>query len=254
MNRLIDIVAQLRGPQGCPWDKEQTHHSLLPYLLEETYEVIEEIEDNLTGEALCGELGDLLLQIVLHAQIAREAGQFGIDEVIQKISDKMIRRHPHVFGTAQKGQSQEQLTAQWDQIKATEKKSGKLFDDIPKSKPALVRANKIGERAAKLGFDWPDTDGVVAKIEEELAEVKVEIAQGDKAALEEEIGDLLASVASLARHFKINPELALQKSNRKFIRRFQQVERAIEEAATTQQTLSLDEMEAQWQKAKEAEQ
>jgi len=254
MQRLINIVEQLRGPQGCPWDKQQTHQSLLPYLLEETYEVIEEIEDGQTGAPLLGELGDLLLQIVLHAQISAESGGFDIQDVINKVSDKMVRRHPHVFGEAQKGQSQEELTAQWDAIKASEKKTAKLFDDIPKSKPALVRAAKIGERAAKLGFDWPNPQGALDKVEEELAEVKAEIESGNKAALEGEIGDLLASIASLARHFKISPELALQKSNRKFIKRFQEVEKGIEAAAANQETLDLEQMETLWQKAKEGEQ
>jgi len=250
MQRLIDIVARLRGPGGCPWDQKQDHQSLLPYLLEEAYEVIEEIHEKRLDQPLADELGDLLLQVVLHAQIATEEGRFNFDDVVGRISEKMIRRHPHVFAQADKNQSQEELTLQWDAIKATEKKSKKLFDDIPKSKPALLRAKKIGERAAKIGFDWPNHQGALDKIEEELAEVKVEIQTHDLQALESEIGDLLGSVVSLARHFKINPELALQKSNDKFIRRFQQVEQGIELAEAKDQTLSLDEMETLWQAAK----
>ncbi|OGH01876.1 MAG: nucleoside triphosphate pyrophosphohydrolase [Candidatus Lambdaproteobacteria bacterium RIFOXYD1_FULL_56_27] len=253
MNRLIEIVAQLRGPDGCPWDKEQSHLSLLPYLLEEAYEVIEEVQEARLGQDLADELGDLLLQVVLHAQIAKEEGRFGIEEVIQGISKKMIRRHPHVFGPAAKDQNQDQLTRQWDQIKAQEKQTPKLFADIPKAKPALLRAKKIGERAAKLGFDWPNTDGVLDKIKEELAEVEVELKKGDKVALESEIGDLLASVVSLARKCKINPELALQQSNNKFIRRFEQVESGIEAAKAQGQTLDLNQMEALWQGAKAGE-
>jgi len=253
MNRLIEIVAQLRGPDGCPWDKEQSHLSLLPYLLEEAYEVIEEVQEARLGQDLADELGDLLLQVVLHAQIAKEEGRFGIEEVIQGISKKMIRRHPHVFGPAAKDQNQDQLTRQWDQIKAQEKQTPKLFADIPKAKPALLRAKKIGERAAKLGFDWPNTDGVLDKIKEELAEVEVELKKGDKVALESEIGDLLASVVSLARKCKINPELALQQSNNKFIRRFEQVESVIEAAKAQGQTLDLNQMEALWQGAKAGE-
>src|SRR3989339_2258849 len=193
MKRLAEIVSQLRSPEGCPWDRAQTHQSLLPHLLEEAYEVIEEVNQDQLGAPLLEELGDLLLQVVLHAQIAQEAGRFDLQAVIDRVSQKMLERHPHVFGDADKNQTQDQLNAQWDRIKAKEK-VGKSVFDIPKSKPALLRAKKIGERAARLGFDWPDSAGVLDKIKEELAEVEVELKKGDKVALESEIGDLLASV------------------------------------------------------------
>jgi len=253
MQRLIYIVSRLRGPGGCSWDQEQDHHSLLPHLLEEVYEVIEEIQENRLDDTLADELGDLLLQVVLHTQIASEDNRFYFDDVVSRICAKMIRRHPHVFAQANKNQSLNQLSEQWDRIKAEEKQSNKLFDDIPKSKPALLRAKKIGDRAAKLGFDWPDHHGVLEKIEEELAEVKIEINAQDMNALESEIGDLLHSVVNLSRHFKINPELALQKSNKKFIRRFAHVEQGIQEAKEKDQSLSLNEMEALWQAAKNNE-
>lgn len=250
MKRLIEIVERLRSPEGCPWDQKQTHKSLLPYLIEEAYEVIEEINEDRLGSDLKGELGDLLLQVVLHAQIAQEEERFNMQDVIEHVAEKMIRRHPHVFDDAAKNQTQEELTAQWDRIKAQEKKSPKLFDDIPKAKPALLRAKKIGERAAKLGFDWPDFKGVFEKIEEELGEVKVEFEAAEQEKLEGEIGDLLASVVSLARHAGVNPELALQKSNDKFVRRFQKVEELLAQARAEGREPDLDEMEAAWQAAK----
>ncbi|OGG97208.1 MAG: nucleoside triphosphate pyrophosphohydrolase [Candidatus Lambdaproteobacteria bacterium RIFOXYD12_FULL_49_8] len=252
MKRLVQIVAQLRSPQGCPWDQVQTHQSLLPHLLEEAYEVIEEISSDKLGEPLLEELGDLLLQVVLHAQIAKEAGRFDLQAVIDRVSQKMLERHPHVFGDADKNQTQDQLNAQWDRIKAKEK-VGKSVFDIPKSKPALLRAKKIGERAARLGFDWPDSAGVLAKIEEELAEVKAEIAAGDLEKLKGEIGDLLASVVSLARKHHIDPELALNHSNNKFIKRFVAVEAAIAQAKERGEQLGLEQMEAAWQLAKAGE-
>ncbi|MDT8447465.1 MAG: nucleoside triphosphate pyrophosphohydrolase [bacterium] len=250
MKRLIEIVDKLRSPEGCPWDRDQTHLSLLPYLLEEAYEVIEEVQEERLGSGLKGELGDLLLQVVLHAQIAKEEGRFSMDDVIGHVSEKMLRRHPHVFAEADRQQTQAELTAQWDRIKADEKRSPKLFDDIPKAKPALLRAKKIGERAAKLGFDWPDFNGVFEKIQEELAEVRAEFEAGQTQKLQAEIGDLLGAVVSLARHAGVNPELALQSANDKFIRRFQQVESAIEAAQTEGRSLDLTQMEAAWQAAK----
>lgn len=250
MKRLIDIVARLRSPGGCPWDRKQTHSSLIPYLLEETWEVISEIEQENTGAPLKEELGDLLLQIVLHAQIASENGCFSIEDVVNAISDKMVQRHPHVFQKNRDDLNDQELRQQWNRIKSAEKNSESITDGIPIGAPALLNALTISKRAASLGFDWKTPADVLSKVEEELEEVRSEMQQGDLNKLEEEIGDLLFTVTNLARVHSINPELALKKGNDKFMRRFTAVEKAIRKAKTEGREISMDEMQSCWQLTK----
>jgi len=242
---LVEIMARLRDPErGCSWDVRQSFETIAPYTIEEAYEVADAI-DRKDMPALCDELGDLLLQTVFHARIAEEAGHFAYQDVIDAICAKMIRRHPHVFGDGGE-------TPGWEAIKAAERSAGDGGDrsalaGVASAIPALLRAEKLQKRAARTGFDWPDSEGVIAKIEEELDEVR-HAASGPER--EEEIGDLLFAVVNLARHMKIDPEQALRQANRKFERRFRAMEaQAGEEFAT----LSLDAKEALWQKAKKAE-
>jgi MazG family protein len=252
MDRLIEIMAALRDPErGCPWDLEQDFASIAPYTLEEAYEVADAIERQ-DLEALREELGDLLLQVVFHAQMARERGAFGFDEVAAGICEKMVRRHPHVFGDARVESAAEQSRA-WEAIKAAEKQARPaghgLLDDVPVALPALSRAEKFGKRAARIGFDWPDASGPRAKIDEELAELDAVVeAGGPPEALESEIGDLLFSVANLARHHGVDPETALRAANARFARRFRHVERRL--AAAGGGPAGIDQLEAWWQEAK----
>jgi MazG family protein len=254
MDRLLGIMAVLRDPaRGCPWDLEQDFASIAPYTLEEAYEVADAIERNDLA-ALREELGDLLLQVVFHAQMARELGAFGFDEVAAGICDKMLRRHPHVFGDAQV-ESAEAQTHAWEAIKAAEKAargaSGGLLDDVPAALPALIRAAKFGKRAARIGLDWPDATGPRAKIDEELAELDAALAARAPAqALADEIGDLLFSVANLARHLGIDPETALRRTNSRFERRFRHVEDRL--AQSGQLRASPEQLEAWWEEAKAA--
>jgi len=250
MKKLTDIVATLRSPNGCSWDKKQTHASLIPYLLEETWEVIEEIQQERTGSSLKEELGDLLLQIALHSQIASENGKFTMDDVIDAISDKMVSRHPHVFKNNDNDLSDKELTQQWNRIKSAEKNRKSIHEGIPIGAPALMNALTISKRAASLGFDWETPGDVLLKVEEELEEVRQEMKSGNIENLEEEIGDLLFTVTNLARVHKINPELALKNGNDKFMRRFAVVEQAIVEARDKNRELSMDEMQSHWQKSK----
>ena len=254
MEKLISIMAALRDPErGCPWDLEQDFASIAPYTLEEAYEVADAIERN-DLEGLREELGDLLLQVVFHAQMAREQGAFGFDEVAAGICDKMVRRHPHVFADARVESAAEQTRA-WEEIKSAEKAArgaGRgLLDDIPVALPALTRAGKFGRRAARIGFDWPDAAGPRAKIDEELVELDAVIAAGGPAeALESEIGDLLFSVANLARHHGVDPETALRRTNTRFARRFRHVESRLAQSGQSQ--ASLEQLDAWWQDAKAA--
>lgn len=251
---LVDIMRRLRDPQsGCPWDLEQTFETIAPYTLEEAYEVAEAIA---TGDraGLREELGDLLLQVVFHAQMAADEGSFGIDDVIGAISAKMIRRHPHVFGDAEIASADAQ-TDNWETIKAqerAEKAAGaiSILADVPLALPALVRAEKLAHRAARVGFDWPDAGGVLAKIREELAEVEQAVTEGYADHIAEEVGDVLFAVANLARKLGVDAEAALRAANRKFTRRFQAME---VRAGTGFEALSLDEKEALWQAVKREE-
>ena len=250
MKKLKDIVARLRSPDGCPWDIKQTHNSLIPYLLEETWEVINEIEQENIGDELMEELGDLLLQVVLHAQIASEQNRFTLDDVVNAISRKMVLRHPHVFQNGAKDLSDKELRNQWNKIKSKEKNSQSINDGIPMGAPALMNALTISKRAASLGFDWETPGDVLSKVEEELDEVRCEMVDGNLEKLEEELGDLLFTVTNLARVHKINPELALKKGNDKFMRRFAFVEKAITEAREEGREISMDEMQSCWLQTK----
>jgi tetrapyrrole methylase family protein/MazG family protein len=240
----------LRSPNGCVWDIEQTHKSLRRYIIEEVYEVIEaiELEDK---NLLCEELGDLLLQIVFHARMAEEAGDFSMQDVIDGITEKMIRRHPHVFGDISVKDSGEVLL-NWEAIKREEKKAERksLLDGVPNGLPALLRADKLQGKAAKAGFDWDDIAPVWDKLDEEIAELKEAAATGDKSAIEGELGDVLFSVVNLARFLKIDGELALNLTNRKFKERFSYVEKKVQESGRPWQSYTLDELDNYWNEAK----
>ncbi|MCC3243933.1 nucleoside triphosphate pyrophosphohydrolase [Methylocystis sp. WRRC1] len=264
--RLIEIMAALRTPgTGCPWDLEQDFRSIAPYTIEEAYEVADAIEGGDMNE-LKDELGDLLLQVVFHARMAEEIGAFAFDDVVLAICDKLVRRHPHVFGGGG-SLTAEGVTTQWSEIKAQEKagkeKAGKgaaapasLLDGVPLALPALTRAVKLQQKASRVGFDWDDALHVMGKIREETEEVAAELAQPGATAspaLEEEIGDLLFVVSNLARHARVDPEQALRGANAKFERRFHHIERRLAEMGTTPSAASLDEMEALWAEAKKIE-
>jgi tetrapyrrole methylase family protein / MazG family protein len=256
--RLVEIMATLRAPGGCPWDREQTIDSLKHFVLEETYEVLEAI-DHHDHAALCEELGDFLLEAVFLAQIEAEAGHFTIADALTSISDKLVRRHPHVFArTAGEAplESAGQVRARWEEIKAQEPgagvESGKtLLGGIPPSLPALLRAYQIGLRAASVGFDWPRASDVLEKIQEEVAELGEALAEGTPSArAEEEMGDLLFAIANLSRKLGIEPETALRKANDKFTSRFGSMERTLAETGRRMRDLSLEELEHEWQRAK----
>ena len=250
---LLQIMRRLRDPVGgCPWDLEQTFATIAPYTVEEAYEVADAIERGDLGD-LRDELGDLLFQTVFHAQMAQEQGEFDFADVAQAICDKMLRRHPHVFGQADGRTSAEQTDA-WEVIKAGERaakgKAASLLDDIPASLPAMTRAVKLTKRAARVGFDWPNTTEVLAKLREELAELEVEIDAGDQAKAREELGDLLFVVANLARKLDIEPEDALRSANAKFVRRFSYIERSLADRGRTPDQSDLAEMDDLWNAAK----
>ncbi|MCR9255985.1 MAG: nucleoside triphosphate pyrophosphohydrolase [Alphaproteobacteria bacterium] len=229
IDRLLEIMERLRAPGGCPWDREQSFETIAPYTIEEAYEVDDAIRSG-DREALKDELGDLLLQVVFHAQMAREEGSFAFDDVATAISDKMVRRHPHVFGDGD-ADTGDAVRITWEEIKAAER-AEKASDNVPSSAldgvgsgfPALTRAEKLQKRAARVGFDWDNAGDVVGKIKEEIDEVTAEAGTGDFAKLEEEIGDVLFVIANWARHFKVDPETALRKANAKFERRFRAME------------------------------
>lgn len=258
IERLLAIMAALRDPDhGCAWDVAQTFETIAPYTIEEAYEVADAVERGDLSD-LREELGDLLLQVVFHARMAEEAGAFAFGDVVEAITTKLIRRHPHVFGEV-RTRSQAEIGALWAQVKAAEKaeraaargsRPARHLDDVPRAAPALARADKLTRKAATVGFDWTDTADVLAKIREELAEVEEAIASGDRAATMDEIGDLLFSVANLARHRGIDPEAALRGTNAKFTRRFAAVEDALAAQGRTLAQATLEEMERHWQAAK----
>lgn len=249
---LLEIMARLRDRErGCPWDLEQTYRSILPYTLEEAYEVAEAIEQN-DMAMLKAELGDLLFQVVFYCQMAQEEGVFDFEDVAGLMVEKMIRRHPHVFGKAEIATAAAQ-TENWEAIKQQERKDKalhSLMDDVPMALPALLRAHKLQKRAATVGFDWPDTVPVLEKIDEELAEVREAMASGDTAHIEEEIGDLLFVVVNLARKSGMRAEEALRTANRKFERRFRHIEAACAAEGVSPADKSLEQLEAMWQDAK----
>ena len=257
--RLIEIMAALRTPEtGCPWDLEQTFATIAPYTIEEAYEVAEAIRDGDTA-ALRNELGDLLFQVVYHARMAEEAGDFSYADVVQAISDKMVRRHPHVFGDVEIASAQAQTVA-WEEQKADERAkraatgAAGALDDVPLALPALTRAEKLQKRAARAGFDWPEAAQVLDKIGEEVGELRAEIAKGAKSErLADELGDILFGYVNLARHLGVDPEDALRGCNAKFARRFGYIEDALAAEGRTSDHASLAEMEALWQAAKKGE-
>ena len=244
--RLREIVATLRGPGGCKWDQAQTHETLREYLIEEVYEVIDAI-DNQDDEGIIEELGDVFLQIMLHSQIGEDAGYFMIDDVIRGISDKMIHRHPHVFDN-----STGEVSKSWDELKQIEKgkKRESLLDGVSKSLPALAKADKLQGKAAKVGFDWDDVNDIWLKLDEEIEEVQEAIKENSLANIENELGDVLFVLANLARHYKINPEIALNRTNQKFITRFTYIEKSLAEDGKDINGVSLEEMDHYWDEAK----
>jgi MazG family protein len=250
IGRLRAIMHRLRAPGGCPWDAEQSHESLIANLVEETYETIDAIRSGDTSH-LCEELGDLLLQVVFHAELAGEAGRFTLDDVARGISDKLVRRHPHVFGNADAADP-DAVLRRWDEIKRAERGDSQqpFLHGVGKGLPALPRAAKLQKKAAKAGFDWPDEAGVLAKVREELAEVEAAAADGDPDAFFEELGDLLFSIVNLARFRKIDPEVLMAAANAKFEHRFHAMERRLDADGTPLGTADLSRMEAAWQAAK----
>ena len=257
LERLREIMRRLRAPDGCPWDREQDFASIAPYTIEEAYEVADAIERR-AWEELRDELGDLLLQVVYHAQMAEEAGLFDFDDVARGSADKMLRRHPHVFGDMAGVDSAEAQTVNWEAMKAAERAErgesrDSVLDGVAVGLPGLTRAVKLQGRAARVGFDWPGPRDVIAKLAEEAAELVEAVEGKDAEAREEEFGDLLFVVANLARHLKIDPEAAMRRVNAKFERRFREVERRLAERGRTPAESTLEEMDALWDAAKRAE-
>ena len=256
MPRLIEIMRRLRDPDtGCPWDIEQDFGTIAPYTIEEAYEVADAIEREAWGE-LKDELGDLLLQVVFHAQIARDRGLFGFDEVADAIADKMVARHPHVFGDESRDKSAEQQTRDWETVKAAEraaKAQTGVLDGVALGLPALLRAVKLQKRAARVGFDWPDASHVLDKITEEAGELREAAESLPQEKVEEEFGDLLFVMANLARHMGVEPEAALRGANAKFTRRFERIEAWLAEDGREASESDLQEMDALWDRAKAEE-
>ena len=265
-NDLVALMERLRSPEGCPWDREQTYSTLAPMLLEEAYEVFEAVEEAIEGRpaALRDELGDLLFQIVFYAQVAKERGDFSIDDVTATVHAKMVRRHPHVFGDAKADNTTEVLRS-WEAIKAEEKraagkddkKEASLLDGISSKAPALMEAHQLSTKAARVGFDWQHIEDIFAKIQEELDELRAAIlvhaeskAEADHARVREEVGDLLFAVTNIARHLRTEPEAALKLTNRKFRRRFGYIEEKLRERGQEFEATTLDELESLWQEAK----
>jgi ATP diphosphatase len=255
LRRLLDIMAALRDPaSGCPWDREQTFETIAPYTIEEAYEVADAIARRDFAH-LPDELGDLLFQVVYHARMAEEAGRFSFADVARTIADKMVRRHPHVFGDAAARDAAAQ-TAAWEAQKSVERAARAetgVLAGVPLALPALTRAQKLTARAARVGFDWPDAAAVLDKLEEETAELRAELADADPARLADEVGDLLFVLANLARKLKLDPEECLRQANAKFMRRFTAVEHRLADAGKTPADSTLEEMEAAWQVVKRTE-
>lgn len=254
IKRAIEVIAALRHPEtGCPWDLEQTHKSLLKYLIEESYEFVHAVESE-NFKKMEEEIGDVLLQVLLHSKIASESSQFDIESVAKTLADKMIHRHPHVFHDKSLAQTPQEVMDNWEQIKQKEKKtkSEHFFTEEDTFMPALMSANKIGKKSAKVNFDWDNVEQVMDKVDEELAEVKVEMKdiENNKEKIKEEVGDLLFSVAQLARHLEIDPEQALREANIKFINRFSKLETAIKSDNKDMMKMSVPELEEYWQRIK----
>ncbi len=252
-DRLMEIMRRLRAPGGCPWDAEQTHESLKRYLLEESYEVLEAI-DNKDSKHLKEELGDLLLQPVFHAAIAEESGEFTMDDILNSICDKLVHRHPHVFGDQEIKDSAAQVE-NWEKIKKLEKGEERrsALSGVPPHLPALMKAQKITEKAARVGFDWEHVDQVFAKVIEELHEFEETMAEGDQERMEAELGDLLFAIVNLGRFLALNPEEALRKTITRFTLRFAHVEESLQARGVQMMDASLAEMDKLWEEAKERE-
>ena len=249
---LVKVMARLRAADGCPWDREQTHASLKPYLLEEAYEALEAIDVGDDGE-LCKELGDVLLQVVFHAQIAGEEGRFSIDDVARAIVDKLIHRHPHVFGDLEVDGA-DQVVTNWERIKQEERcgkdRQPSVLDGVPKQLPALLRAQRIQGKASRVGFDWDEIAGPLAKVEEEFAELRKAMEVGSAAEVEEEFGDLLFALVNVGRFLKVAPEDTLRRAVEKFERRFRQVEETARTQGRDLQEMSMQEMDQIWNQIK----
>jgi len=243
---LVEIIAKLRSPEGCPWDREQTHASIKGNLIEEAYEVLEAIDEQ-DMEKLCEELGDLLMQIVLQSQMASEDEDFEISDVVRKINEKLIRRHPHIFGDAKAADAQ-QVIAKWEALKREEGKGGEsILDGVPKDMPSLAYSQAIQRRAARVGFDWKDVDGVIEKLAEEVAELKAATEHQQRV---QEFGDLLFTLANVARRLDIDLEGALRRANERFYRRFSYMEQVCKKKGIALESLPLEEQDALWDEAK----
>jgi len=262
---LVELQIRLLAPNGCPWDREQTHESLRTYLIEEAYEVLDALESG-NSDKFAEELGDLLLQIIFHSQLAAQAERFNVGDVIERVHTKMVRRHPHVFGT-DKADTAAQVLRNWEQLKAEERrqeraargvnasdasdeKSASLLSGIPRTLPAVMEAHQLTRRASRVGFDWPNIVGVLEKLREEIQELETEIANGNAAEIESEAGDLLFSVVNVVRFLKLNPEIALKKANRKFVERFRDMENEAASAGNKLADLNATELDALWISAK----
>jgi len=262
---LVQLQIRLLAPDGCPWDREQTHDSLRTYLIEEAYEVLDALESG-DPDKFAEEMGDLLLQIIFHSELASQAGRFNVGDVIQRVHTKMVRRHPHVFGT-DKADSAAQVLKNWEQLKseerrqeraskglasadATDEKSLSILSGIPRTLPAVMEAYQLTRRASRVGFDWPDIAGVLAKLREEIGELELEIAAGNPANIESEAGDLLFSIVNVVRFLKLDPEIALKKANHKFVERFSQMETQAAARGKKLADLSATDLDVLWNQAK----
>ncbi len=250
---LVELMATLRGPNGCPWDRKQTLQSLKPFIIEESYEVVDAIDRDDRGD-LAEELGDFLLQAVFVAEIMQEEGAFDIYDAISLLHDKLVRRHPHVFANVE-AKDAEQVLVNWEKLKNEERKaeSKSVLAGVPQSLPALLKASRLTEKAARIGFDWRRTDDVFDKLDEEMAEVREAVGAGDATRVHDEIGDVLFTIANIARKLEINPEEALQSTNRKFTRRFGWMEQKVRDSGRNVDELTLEEMDALWDEAKASE-
>ena len=264
--KLVAVQKRLRAPQGCPWDREQTHATLRPYLIEEAYEVIDAL-DSRDDAKFAEEMGDLLLQVVFHSEIAREQERFSVADVLREIHDKMVRRHPHVFGDTHASDSAEVLQ-NWERIKATERldkkssdehgtskrhKPASLLDGVSRGLPSMLQGLQLTRKAARAGFDWHDADGIFEKLREEMAEVRHALAEKDSKKAEEELGDLLFAVVNLARFVQVDPEIALKKANAKFQRRFMEMEKAARQSDRTFDGMPREDKESLWDAVKHGE-
>ena len=252
-DELVALMFTLRGPDGCPWDRQQTLASLKPFMIEESYEVVDAIDRN-DRQALKEELGDFLLQAIFVSEITREEGSFGIEDVITAIYDKLVRRHPHVFGDLE-ARDAEEVLINWEKLKNEERKAENksVLAGVPQSLPALLKASRLTEKAARVGFDWRRAEDVFEKIEEEIGELRQAVEEKNSSTIHDEVGDLLFTIANIARKLDVNAEEALQSANRKFRRRFESMESAVRAEGRNLDQLTLEQMDALWDEAKSQE-